>query len=157
MLGAPVPDPHEVIRVAENREKFTGFRHEGQTFVLTVDALALSSVERGQTPARISVWDAVLTEVKLACAYSRKPLGEAFLAVASALRAVVPVDVFYDSHIEATLVGEPGADGHAAITGLDQGSDTDRRVRRRRLVQVFRHWEGVPPVPTTENQGREAA
>lgn len=138
MLGAQVPDPHHVVRVAENKEHFTGFKTEGQTYVITIEALNFNSVERTHVPKRISVWDLVRTTLAQARVFTAKPRGEAFKALAAAIRAL-PADVFYDSDVDEAIVGLAGSDGHAGITGLDVGNDTERRLRRKKLVGVLKH------------------
>jgi hypothetical protein len=132
-LGEQVPDEEILFRLAF-------FSSDGK---ISPEAFQLSSSDKRQNPPRLSVYAASRTTPQQAWEIiNRNPR---FIAVArittSDVRklrpspddpSIKPLDVRWDPLIDE----HPGADGHAAIIGLDQGEKAQRRSYRVKLSDL---------------------
>lgn len=106
---------------------------------MKAEALALSTIDKSHVPPCLSVWDEALTTLQQVLNFTGKATGRGFHAHVAKLRQVPPVDVLYDTNVPPGVAGQPGSSGHAGITGLDIGGDSERRVRRKKLLELFSH------------------
>lgn len=100
----------------------------------------LSTKDKNQEPSRLSVFDCGRTTIAQAKAILRSTKASAVTLRASDIRGIEEeglgkLDVVNDPlPQDDPLSREPGADGHCAILGLNQGTRTDRRRLRFALV-----------------------
>lgn len=102
----------------------------------------LSSADKAQRPVRLSVFDTNKTCVDQARTILNRATALAVVLSVANIRGIdekglqkldVVADPLPDGHPKA---GYPGADGHCAILGMDQGTKTDRRRLRFALATI---------------------
>ena len=137
MLGAPLPSEEEVFRLSF-------LSSDGK---ISPEAFELSSADKQQTPARLSVFGRSRTTPAQAWEITnRNPRFISVACLATSRLRQVALEVRWDPITSLP----PGADGHAALLGLDQGNKLERKILRVKLADLAN--ESVietlgPPMP----------
>jgi hypothetical protein len=137
VLGEPVPSEEEVFRLSF-------LSSDGK---ISPEAFELSSADKQQTPPRLSVFARSRTTPAQAWEItSRNPRFISVARLATSRLRQIALEVRWDP-ITSSL---PGADGHAALLGLDRGNKLERKILRVKLADLAN--ESVienlgPPMP----------